>query len=603
MPVAPLALPQVIDELPPMKTALVWQLVWLLSSVQLIADEVLITAFRKQIHEQAGTALSSPVPSTYLGLVTVRDAGRFSFAAWEPPSRLQYSLSRVGGQWELVEQRSSAASLHSFLPQGLHRVYARLGDAWLEADLNLGPLQLPSPPVISNYLELQSVPAGAAWTLRWDRWEAAMAADKIEVRLWRWDDLYEATEIPVFTISGGNALPGDATSAVLEPSLLPGERPYSVEVSFVRLDTERLQSGLIPARLAAGDVSATRALIRKSTEAGPEPTLSFSVSTTTAVDFPLAPLWSMAPAFPASIQSSVRLAVTDTQAVPPLALIFNGPQQTLSDTPASRVESTPSGHRYQTAMGTIDYPPSGRYSAIYRAVPYTFEVTAVPTASQHRLPVISVEMANGPFEGEITAFTVAWRDAAGATVPPPAEAGAAHWYDDNGNTLALVSWEATQTARIELLQPVPITWLSRVVVEYTTPDGNRIAAEFELYPSVRGARDYLRPAGLYLNDWIRVLEFGWLQASGWPWAWHAEHGWIYFEGGGFPHRLYFDRYLGWTWTATFITPHYYSYSRGEWLLFASGTRTPERWFYSYKLGRWFNESESPTPALRKSLIR
>jgi hypothetical protein len=592
----PLAFQKLFRQLFRMKIGIMWRLAMFMLSAQLLAEEVVVSVLRKQVHEQAGTQLSTVVPSAYFGMVAIHDGGRFSFAAWDPPSRIQVALSRTGAQLGLVDQRSSAVSLQSFMPQGLHQVYARLGDDWLETGMNLGVLEFPSPPVISNYVDLQSIPPGRTWTVQWDRWAEATAADRIEVRLLRWDDTYEATEIPVSTITGGNELPGDATSATIEAVLLQDGVPYSVEVAFVRLDTDQRLTGPVPVRQVAGDVAATRALIRKSTAAGPSPALSFSVTTTTGVDFPMNSQWMLVPGFPAAIQSSVRLDVADAQAVPTQSLIFNGPQQTLGDTPASFVEITSAGHRYQTLMGTVDYPPAGSYSALYRAATYAFDVTDVPTASQHRLPQITVEMENDAAAAVITAFTVAWRDpAGGAASPPLADTVQAHWFDDDGNTLAMLIWEPEETVRMEFSKPVPITWLRRAIVSYTTPDGNRFATEFDLYPSVRQARDYLRPAGIYVEDWIRVMEFGWLKASAWPWAWHANHGWILFEGPGFPHRLYYDKYLGWTWTATFITPHYYSYSREEWLWFASGSRTPARWFYSYRMGRWFNEAEAPAP--------
>ncbi len=87
--------------------------------------------------------------------------------------------------------------------------------------------------------------------------------------------------------------------------------------------------------------------------------------------------------------------------------------------------------------------------------------------------------------------------------------------------------------------------------------------------------------GWRLLDW-----FGNLFINQYPWVFHSEHGWLYFQYDQ-DNIWLFDPILGWLWTSLDKYPVIFRMDGGTWLFYKRNTTAPRR-FYDFSRQEWFD---------------
>ncbi len=122
-------------------------------------------------------------------------------------------------------------------------------------------------------------------------------------------------------------------------------------------------------------------------------------------------------------------------------------------------------------------------------------------------------------------------------------------------------------------------------VTVTNAHGSAVSASAEL--SVRPSIEtrltgYFGEAAGAGNGWFEISWFGYVEASLFPWFWHAQLGWLYAAGEG--------GQSCWLWTKPDTFPFLYSADTSGWLFFyrGSGNGKGGAWFYDYatRENRW-----------------
>lgn len=89
-------------------------------------------------------------------------------------------------------------------------------------------------------------------------------------------------------------------------------------------------------------------------------------------------------------------------------------------------------------------------------------------------------------------------------------------------------------------------------------------------------------------------EFTWMDGlldDLWPWVYHRQHGWLYFEAERDDAVWFYDGDLeAWFFTTSDFYPYLLHADSGEWLFFETTTEKPDRLFYSWPDG-WISEAD------------
>lgn len=92
--------------------------------------------------------------------------------------------------------------------------------------------------------------------------------------------------------------------------------------------------------------------------------------------------------------------------------------------------------------------------------------------------------------------------------------------------------------------------------------------------------------------WRFRENFGFFNASEYPWVYHAKHGWWFLSNADEESAFIWDLQLGWLWSSKSSYPNLYSFERGAWLFYSEPTDDDdEHWFHEYGAG-WFSISRS-----------
>jgi hypothetical protein len=102
--------------------------------------------------------------------------------------------------------------------------------------------------------------------------------------------------------------------------------------------------------------------------------------------------------------------------------------------------------------------------------------------------------------------------------------------------------------------------------------------------------DFLDAAAEVGEGWRYSPWFGYVKTDTFPWVYHLEHKWIYFNDEGSANGvIYRDVCLLWVYTSEDLYPWMYSYYDGDWNYFYRGSTSPNRFWYSYLLDFDFEE--------------
>jgi len=87
------------------------------------------------------------------------------------------------------------------------------------------------------------------------------------------------------------------------------------------------------------------------------------------------------------------------------------------------------------------------------------------------------------------------------------------------------------------------------------------------------------------EGWFYTAWFGLFQADEFPWIFHDSHGWLFVGNETGTARWFYDRALGWLYTAEDLYPFLYSLNYGDWIFYQRESREP-RFFFVYSLDGW-----------------
>jgi len=92
--------------------------------------------------------------------------------------------------------------------------------------------------------------------------------------------------------------------------------------------------------------------------------------------------------------------------------------------------------------------------------------------------------------------------------------------------------------------------------------------------------------GSNLGDGWRYLEwFGFFNDAGYPWIYHAGHGWMYTSGDSTEYVWLYTPDMGWLWTREGLYPYFFRNSDGSWLWYLVDSGSP-RWFFNLNTSQW-----------------
>jgi hypothetical protein len=97
------------------------------------------------------------------------------------------------------------------------------------------------------------------------------------------------------------------------------------------------------------------------------------------------------------------------------------------------------------------------------------------------------------------------------------------------------------------------------------------------------------------DEWRLFDWYGWIVDAGDGWIYHAEHGWTYTIGTSSDSIWFFDKEMGWAWSAKDVYPYYFAPSAADWLYFQSGSANP-RFFHSAGMQDWLTVHPKPMEA-------
>lgn len=119
----------------------------------------------------------------------------------------------------------------------------------------------------------------------------------------------------------------------------------------------------------------------------------------------------------------------------------------------------------------------------------------------------------------------------------------------------------------------PLEW-GRTTLLSTTPDNG---SAFNDYPDTG-------------SGW-RLTPYGWAYDAQWPHVFFINQGYAIVQPVDGPRLVYLYDYglQSWMYVTETLHPWYYCYRTRDYLFYASGTATPQRWYYSHKQQQWIRE--------------
>ena len=98
------------------------------------------------------------------------------------------------------------------------------------------------------------------------------------------------------------------------------------------------------------------------------------------------------------------------------------------------------------------------------------------------------------------------------------------------------------------------------------------------------------------DEWRHSDWYGFLSDSGFPWIWHAEHGWQWCEGEAESSIFLLDMELdSWIWTGKAVYPWIYKFGANDgWIFYFEGGAVGDRWFYHVPKDDFYRDVELRT---------